>query len=107
MTKYYLNREIEKARAKHRPIEIVLPAVPPLAGQHDGYSERTIEVPPAQLWPDEISIAAQVNPVNAARLLLGEDNADHWRYAGGTAGVLFEIVRDAGGAGSVGESSES
>lgn len=105
--RYYLNREIEKARAKHKPIVIVVPELPPLAGQHDGYSERTVEVAPAQLWPDEVSIAAQVNPVQAARMLLGEAVYEHWRYAGGTAGVLFEIIREHGGAASVGESSES
>lgn len=107
MTKYYLNREIEKARAKHRPIEIVLPDVEPVSGQHEGFRERTVEVLPATLWPDELAASAQVNPVQAARMLLGEENYEHWRYAGGSAGILFEIVRDAGGASSMGESSES
>lgn len=105
--KYYLNREIEKTRAKHKPIQIQLPALEAVEGQHPALPERTVEVAPAQLWPDEISVAAQVNPVQAARLLLGEAEYDHWRYAGGTAGILFEIVRDAAGASSTGESSGS
>jgi hypothetical protein len=107
MTKYYLAREIEKARAKHKPIEIVLPKLEPEEGQHEGYQERTVEVPPAQLWSDDISVAAQYNPVQAARQLLGDANYEHWRYAGGTAGILFEIIREVGGAASVGESSGS
>lgn len=106
-TKYYLNREIEKARAAHKPIEIVLPALAELEGAHPAYPERTVSVTPAQLWPDEISIAAQYNPVQAARQLLGAENYEHWTQAGGTAGILFEIVRQAGGASSLGESSGS
>ena len=107
MTKYYLNREIEKARAKHKPIEIVIPALDPVEGQHAGYPERTVEVAPAQLWPDEVTTSAQYTPVQAARMLLGEAHYDHWTYAGGSAAILFEIIRDVGGAASVGESSGS
>lgn len=107
MSNYYLAREIEKARAKHKPISIVLPAVPPVENQHAGYQERTVDVAPAQLWDDNISVAAQVNPVQAARLLLGDEAYEHWRAAGGTAGILFEIVRDSAGAASLGESTES
>lgn len=107
MTKYYLNREIEKARAKHKPIEIVLPDVPAAEGVHNGYAGRTISVLPPQLWPDEITVSAQVTPVQAARDLVGDANLEHWQAAGGTAGILFEIVRAAGGAESLGESAES
>ena len=105
--KYYFNREIEKARAKHKPIEIELPALEAVAGQHKGFTKRTVEVASAQLWDDDVSVAAQVNPVQAARLLLGDANYEHWRAAGGTAGILFEIVREHAGAASLGESSES
>lgn len=107
MTNYYLAREIEKARAKHKPISIVLPNVEPLANQHSGYRETTVEVQSPQLWDDGITIAAQLDPVRGARMLLGDENYEHWKAAGGTAGILFEIVRDAGGASSVGESAES
>ena len=104
---YYLAREIEKAQARHRPIQIELPALEPLEGQHDGYKKQVVEIAPPQLWADEISVSAQVNPVQAARRLLGDAEYEHWKYAGGTAGILFEIIRAAAGASSLGESSES
>lgn len=107
MSNYYLAREIEKARAKHKPISIVLPDVAPAAGQHEGYAERTIEIPPPVLWDDSITVLANVDPGRAARILVGDEQYEHWRAAGGTAGILFEIVRSTAGAASLGESSQS
>lgn len=105
--RYYLTKEIEKARAKHKPIPIVLPSIEPVSGQHEGYPERVVEVTSPQLWEDGISVAAQINPPQAARLLLGDDGYEHWKAAGGTAGILFDIVREHAGAASLGESSKS
>lgn len=107
MTNYYLAREIEKARAKHKPISIVLPALEAVAGQHGGYPERTAEVPPPVLWDDSITVLANVDPGRAARMLVGDELYEHWRAAGGTAGILFEIVRETSGAAGLGESSQS
>jgi len=104
---YYLDREIEKARAKHKPIAIVLPQIDPVEGQHAGFSQRTVQVTSPVLWTDDVSISAQVNPPGAARQLLGDDGYDHWQAAGGTAGILFDIIRDSQGAASMGESGKS
>ena len=103
--RYYLTKEIEKARAKHKPIPIVLPVVEAVSGQHEGYAERTVEIQPPQLWDDSTTVAAAVNPTQGARMLLGDDVYEHWKAAGGTAGILFEIVRQAAGAAGLGESS--
>lgn len=107
MTNYYLAREIEKARAKHKPITIVLPPLELVEGQHEAAPERKVEVDAPTLWPDDITVLANVNPGAAARRLLGDDAYDHWTAAGGTAGILFEIVREHSGAASLGESSQS
>lgn len=101
MTNYYLAREIELARAKHQPISIEIPAVPDLYP-----APLTVKIPPAQLWEDEVAEAAAAAPVAAARMLLGE-HYEHFKAAGGRAGILFEIIRKHGGAASVGESSQS
>ncbi|MBY0398566.1 MAG: hypothetical protein K2X91_19130 [Thermoleophilia bacterium] len=107
MTSYYLAREIEKARAKHKPIALVIPAVDPEAGQHEGYAERKVEVDPPVLWDDSITVLANIDPGRAARMLLGDEPYEHWRAAGGTAGILFEVVRNHAGASGLGESSQS
>jgi hypothetical protein len=107
MTNYYLAREIEKARAKHKPITIVLPALDAVDGQHGGFQEQKVEVAPPVLWDDSITVLANVNPGQAARMLLGDEPYEHWRHAGGTAGILFEIVRNGAGAEGLGESSPS
>ncbi len=104
---YYLAREIEKARAKHKPIIIELPKVDAVEGGHPGYEKRTVEVTAPQLWDDEITVLGNVNPGQAARLLLTDDGYEHWKAAGGTAGILFDIVRAHAGAASLGESSPS
>lgn len=107
MSNYYLAREIEKARAKHKPIAIVLPNLDADELGRPALAERTVEVLPPTLWADEITVLANVNPGQAARTLLGDDGYDHWTRAGGTAGILFEIVRTHAGAANLGESSQS
>lgn len=106
-TKYYLTREIERARAKHQPIEIVLPAIEAVEGSQQSYPERTVTVPPAQLWTDEQTIASATDPVRAARMLLGPEHYEHWIAGGGTAGIFFDIIRLHAGATGLGESSKS
>lgn len=107
MTNYYLAREIEKARAKHKPVTIVLPQLDPVDGQHQGFPERKVEVASPVLWDDSVTVLANVDPGRAARMLLGDDAYEHWRHAGGTAGILFDIVRSNAGAAGLGESSPS
>lgn len=105
---YYLAREIDKAKAKHKPIHITIPPVDVVPGRDGGYPERVVEIPAPQLWDDETTIAAQYNPVKAARTLIGDGEAyDHWNAAGGTAAILIEIIRDSAGATTAGESSVS
>ncbi len=106
-TNYYLNREIEKARAKHKPITITVPEVKPEGNQAVHYKERIVEIPAPQLWDDDTTIAAQYNPVKASRTLIGEEGYEHWKAAGGTAAILMEIIRDSAGAASLGESAGS
>ena len=87
MAKPYNLAEIIKAeREKHGQIEIALGG------------GKSVHVDPPVLWPDE---AYEVPDVEAAKLLLGDDYAA-FVDAGGTAALLFRVVKDHQGA-SLGE----
>lgn len=59
--------------------------------------ELTIKVPPPEVWSDEVLDKSDVDPVAAARELLGDEQYDRFRDAGGNAATLFGIVADANG----------
>jgi hypothetical protein len=89
---YDLAKIIESELGKAKPIHIT-------AG------EQTFEVPPPVMWPDSVLVAAgkaeQNDPagvVEMAHGLLG-DRYDDWVAAGGTAMLLFTIMREHMGAG--------
>lgn len=56
---------------------------------------ETFEIPPPVLWPDA---AFEVSDVESARLILGADQYEAFVKAGGTAALLFAIVKKANGA---------
>lgn len=54
-----------------------------------------IVVPPPQVWPDEVIVAARSgDPINPARLLLGEEEYERFLAGGGSGAVLNAIIFD-------------
>lgn len=69
--------------------------------------DRTFRVPPALLWPDEVTeLAAAGKTKQAAIGLIGQEDYDAFVAAGGTGSLLLSMVNDAMEAG-LGESSGS
>ncbi len=71
-----------------------------------GEGEAPIKVPGPHLWSDAVLEAVTPHPVKAAKLLLGEAEYARFAKAGGTATILWRIVRERNQA-SAGESKPS
>lgn len=78
--RYRLSEVVAEVREEHPPIEIET---------DDG---QVFEVPPPELWPDEVVELATTRPVDSARLVMGE-RYDQFIAAGGSAGLLSVIVQ--------------
>lgn len=113
--RYNLKSEIQRMKAKHQPWELQLPEVP--GDQPEGlssevavepkYREKVIKVTPPQLYPDNVlELTATGRVVEAAKILLSDDDYAHMVAAGGSASVFFAIANEAAGA-EPGESSAS
>lgn len=60
--------------------------------------ERTFRVPPALLWPDEVTELAAAGKVKQAAVgLIGQEEYDAFVAAGGTGSLLLSMVNDAMG----------
>lgn len=94
--RYLLRSEIERVKAKHPPFELVLPAVGK-SGDEDHYPEKTLKIPAAQNMADDVLELSATNPAAAARILLGSD-FPHYKAAGGTSALLFQIIQEHAGA---------
>jgi hypothetical protein len=110
---YHLRSEIERARAKHPPFDLVLPDVKLPAGtpieegeSPNEFDSATISVPSAVLLPDDVVELATTNSVAAAKALIGEHAYAHLIAAGGSSSILFQTIQRAAGA-DVGESGPS
>ncbi len=57
----------------------------------------TFKIPPPDLWADDVMLLSSVDPIGAARALIG-DTYDDFVAAGGSAAVLMSIVNDVHGA---------
>lgn len=75
---------------------------PPIEVEGDGI---VFTIPPAELWPDEVTRLAGEDNERCCQLLLG-DQYDEWVKQGGTFGVLNEVIGQTAGVG-VGKSSPS
>lgn len=58
---------------------------------------KTFRVPPAELWPDEVS-TLRGDLVAQAKCIMGDEAFGGFQAAGGTANLLDAIIKDVHGA---------
>lgn len=111
---YHLRSEIQRTRSKHPPFDLVLPNVKLPAGvtiaegeSENEYDEITVQIPSAQLLPDNVVSLSSRDPIAAAKLILGEQNYEHMIQAGGSSTILFQIIQQSAGVDDMGESEPS
>jgi hypothetical protein len=55
----------------------------------------TFRIPPPELWDDDVvDLLRGEKLVDAARLIMGGDNYDGFRLAGGSANLLMAIIKE-------------
>jgi hypothetical protein len=58
-----------------------------------GDGVEQLHVPDPVLWPDDALTWAEKDPVRAGRAIVGADEYERFAAAGGTAAVLWRIIR--------------
>lgn len=109
---FSLREERRRIQRENPPIEIELDDPDFLtADEYEGSETRSaasipVKVPHPATWTDEVLELSATNAVGAARLLIGDDEYERFRAGGGSAMVIFDLVKLIQGAG-VGESAPS
>lgn len=90
--RYDLAVEAGRVAKKYPAFELVLPEVG-RPGDDDYKPSKTVTVPSAQTLPDDVVTLSGNAPVAAAKLVLGDDY-EQFVAGGGSASLLFTIIRD-------------
>lgn len=72
-----------------------------------GDGNAPVFVPGPELWSDDALDLTDTDPVAAAKLIIGEGEYARFKAAGGSAGLLFDMVRKTQQVEDVGESDSS
>lgn len=68
---------------------------------------QTFEILPPELWDDHVFEASAANPVEEAKAVMGEDEYDRFRKAGGRATLVSYVVQQHIGGATLPESAAS